>query len=92
MNCSKFKYVKDELRLPGRAILYVYRKLGLVGEEKVRLSSHSFNVTNCTIINLLLHWYGPMRESSITNALLLLQAFSTLVAFFVRYYVSQFFY
>ncbi len=43
-----------------------------------------------TLINLVLRVWGPMRERSLTNTLLVLQVASCGLGLFVRYYLSGF--
>lgn len=47
---------------------------------------------NLTLINLVLARFGPMSERSTTAVVLLIQALSSLLAFFIRYKLVQYVY
>ena len=51
-----------------------------------------FNMSNLTLINFVLHVCGPMRERDLTVVLMLLQAISSILAFFIRYVLAGVFY
>lgn len=51
-----------------------------------------FRVTNCTLVNLMLILFKPMRENNLTTCILVLQLLSSLSAFFIRYAISRFVY
>nr|XP_027198336.1 UDP-N-acetylglucosamine--dolichyl-phosphate N-acetylglucosaminephosphotransferase-like [Dermatophagoides pteronyssinus] len=48
--------------------------------------------SNLTLINLMLVLFGPMHESKLTRLLLIVQFCATLIAFFIRYGLSEIFY
>ena len=92
MSCSHFEYRESELNCVNRTIIRVFEKLNFVSVHKVPLSVETYKVTNFTIINFCLNWYGPMRESQLTSTLLVAQLLCSLLAFFVRYYLSSILY
>ena len=51
-----------------------------------------FKGTNCTLVNLMLLMFKPMREDNLTTCILVLQLLCSLFAFFVRYAISRFVY
>lgn len=52
----------------------------------------TYTCSNLTLINLWLYWFGPMTESRLTFHLLMLQCACSLVAFGIRYGLSQMLY
>lgn len=70
--------------------MLVARSFYLVKEHKI--SDVKVECSNFTIINLVLHWLGPMREDKLVNVLLTLQILCSVIAFIIRYYVVQFVY
>lgn len=48
--------------------------------------------TNCTLVNLMLIVFNPMREDNLTKCILVLQLLCSLLAFFIRYGISKFIY
>ena len=49
-------------------------------------------ISNLTLINVVINWVGPIHESTLTNLLMVLQVMSSGVAFFVRYKLASFVY
>lgn len=63
--------------------------------DKMHFSTYEMNgkkYMNLTLINLCLKVFGDMNEQTLCIVLLLLQALSSMVAFFIRYHLSQLFY
>ena len=89
MSCSHFEYRESELKFLDRNIIRIAKKFNLISLHKVPLSTDTYKVTNFTIINFFLNWYGPMKESTLTTTLLVFQALCSCFAFFVRYYLSS---
>ena len=89
MYCSHFDYRESELNRLKRFIIQLFRKLNLISVEKVALSIDTYKVTNFTIINFFLNFYGPMKESQLTTTLLVFQVICSCIAFFIRYYLSS---
>jgi hypothetical protein len=52
----------------------------------------SFESTNCTLVNLMLVIFGPMRENNLCSCILVFQILCSFIAFFIRYVLSRFFY
>jgi len=48
--------------------------------------------TNWNLLNLVLYIFGPMTELQLCNVMMAFQIFCCALGFFIRYYVSQFFY
>ncbi|MBW0531458.1 hypothetical protein O181_071173 [Austropuccinia psidii MF-1] len=48
--------------------------------------------SNLTLLNLILVWFGEMREDQLTISLLIVQTFCSLIGFLVRYGLSGLFY
>ena len=51
-----------------------------------------YQINNLTVINLMLVWSGPLHEASLTKRLLILQVFSSIVAFLIRYPLARLFF
>lgn len=51
-------------------------------------SGKSRVLSNFTLLNTLLIWFGPMREDRLAALLMLVQAGCCIAAFFIRYYLS----
>lgn len=49
------------------------------------LEDGSIKLSNLTLINVVLYWFGPMREDKLTLTLLAIQALSSGLAFMIRY-------
>jgi len=47
---------------------------------------------NLTLINLMLKFFGPMHEQSLTILLILIQIIFSFIAFFIRYPLALMFY
>ncbi|GAA5973123.1 hypothetical protein JCM21900_003083 [Sporobolomyces salmonicolor] len=69
----------------GRALLCAMEKLRLVRLVRDPTSGEINACSNLTILNLLLLVLGPLREDSLTKALMSVQAVGSAVAFAVRY-------
>lgn len=95
MRPSTFLYDPSKTRIWGRMIISLYKRLGLVKiveEVDAKTGKKSIQVTNCTLVNLMLLIFKPMRENNLTTCLLVCQILCSLVAFFIRYGVSRFVY
>ncbi|XP_075587081.1 alg7 dolichyl-phosphate N-acetylglucosaminephosphotransferase isoform X2 [Dermatophagoides farinae] len=68
--------------------LIEYREIG----TKSTTTTTTYECSNLTLINLMLVFFGPMRESQLTRLLLIIQFICTLIAFFIRYGLSEIFY
>ncbi|KAI9315498.1 glycosyl transferase family 4-domain-containing protein [Dichotomocladium elegans] len=72
----------------GRCVLWILNSLGLL--KVVRWDEHGrvAECNNLTLINLVLARFGPMSERTTTVVVLTIQAFSSALAFFIRYQQS----
>ncbi|RWS24380.1 UDP-N-acetylglucosamine--dolichyl-phosphate N-acetylglucosaminephosphotransferase-like protein [Leptotrombidium deliense] len=89
---SKFKYRSSEISYLGDLFIRILRSLGLAKEEKVALSSDTYDCSNLTLINATLVILGPMQQSTLTIVLLIFQIICSLFAFFIRYILVKYFY
>ncbi len=64
-----------------------YEKLGLAKVN--RKEGKITEVTNLTLLSLLLNWLGPMREDQLVIRVILIQMLSSLVAFYIRYGLAR---
>lgn len=88
MSVSEFK--ASELKFLGKFALGVFKLFGLLHREDYEKDGESWiRVNNLTIINLTLKFAGPMHERSLTNTLLLIQAASSALGFFIRFYLAH---
>lgn len=95
MRPSSFNYDPSKTRVWGRIVVSIYQRLGLVQvteKEDSKTGKISIEVTNCTLVNLMLLIFKPMRENNLTTCLLVCQILCSLFAFFIRYGVSKFVY
>nr|CAG4644027.1 EOG090X07N9 [Lepidurus arcticus] len=88
---SQFK--NASLHPLGRILLQIWEFFGLVRWTKnLGEDGNENEVTNFTLINAALNWFGPMRENNLTTLLLVLQTISSAVAFTIRYPLASVFY
>lgn len=71
-------------------MIRILRTFGLVSYKPI--SATKVECNNLTIINLTLVVFGPMQEGRLTSFLMVVQVLGTLVAFAIRYGLSQVFY
>lgn len=91
MSFAEFK--QEETSKIGYVILYTASTVGLLHVEfDVGEDNKYIRCNNFTLLNLILKFLGPMHERSLTVLLLSLQCFCTGIAFFIRYYISTYFY
>jgi UDP-N-acetylglucosamine--dolichyl-phosphate N-acetylglucosaminephosphotransferase len=82
---------RGELSKLGRLSLAVAQALRLVDVQPGSKPS-TLRVSNFTLINVVLHWLGPMHEANVTKVLMLLQVACSAFGFFLRYRVAYIFY
>nr|XP_002130460.1 UDP-N-acetylglucosamine--dolichyl-phosphate N-acetylglucosaminephosphotransferase-like [Ciona intestinalis] len=93
LDMSKVYFKDSEQNFLGRLILRVGEKVKMVDLKlNVGEDGQYIECNNLTLNNFLLKILGPMPEQSLTLLLLCVQTFCTGVAFFIRYYISSFFY
>ncbi|KAI3645536.1 hypothetical protein MP228_008464 [Amoeboaphelidium protococcarum] len=54
--------------------------------------SQATHVSNFTLINLILVWFGPMHEATTTNCVMAVQVAFSIIAFSIRYGLVLYFY
>ena len=90
VQASTVDFHPAELSALGRAAFGLYRALRLVGVEE--LGGGVVRMSNLTLINLCLHWFGPCREDTLCRRLIGFQIMCSGMAFPVRFYLATFFY
>lgn len=97
LECSTVIFVPSELSLLGRVSYRVLRVSGLVTLRSVsegdngsspsskQADSGKIEMSNLTIINVMLKFLGPTREPWLATYILLLQGLFSALAFFIRY-------
>ncbi|KAF9411360.1 UDP-N-acetylglucosamine--dolichyl-phosphate N-acetylglucosaminephosphotransferase [Entomortierella beljakovae] len=75
---------------------YCIKILETLGWTQVRYDSKTgqqpLEMTNLTLINLILLKFGPMSERNLTISVMLIQVLCSFVAFFIRYKLAAFVY
>ena len=87
---STFTINTQKIGTLGALMIRILRTFGLVSYKQINKST--FECSNLTIINLMLVVFGPIRENRLTFLLLFIQFLCTLLAFAIRYGLSQVFY
>lgn len=87
---STFTIDTQKIGTLGALMIRILRTLGLVSYKQI--SATKYECSNLTIINLALVICGPTQEGRLTFLLMVVQVFGTLVAFAIRYGLSQLFY
>ncbi|XP_076231475.1 alg7 dolichyl-phosphate N-acetylglucosaminephosphotransferase [Calliopsis andreniformis] len=88
ISCTVFN--KKDIGVIGKLITWIFRKLSLVKWEEDKTGIVTCN--NFTLINFILIKTGPMKESTLTIILLLIQVLCSLLAFVIRYPLASYFY
>uniref|UniRef100_H2YBT9 UDP-N-acetylglucosamine--dolichyl-phosphate N-acetylglucosaminephosphotransferase n=1 Tax=Ciona savignyi TaxID=51511 RepID=H2YBT9_CIOSA len=90
---SKARFKPSEMHILGSFIIRI-AEFACVVDVKRGLGEDGqyMEINNLTLNNFLLKILGPTKEQSLTIILLCIQAVCTAAAFFIRYYVSTFFY
>eukprot|EP00041_Stephanoeca_diplocostata_P005418 m.61737 g.61737 ORF g.61737 m.61737 type:complete len:430 (+) comp15771_c0_seq1:341-1630(+) len=75
-------------------ILTVYKSLGVISYRKFedKDGQTQIEVSNFTLINLLLRAFGPTHERTLTILVLVCQALCSLLAFYLRYVIVLYLY
>lgn len=88
---EKFK-IRNENGLDGM-IVKILELFRLIKVKRSGTGPDDFiEISNLTLINVVINWVGPIHESTLTNLLMVLQVMSSGVAFFVRYKLASFVY
>jgi UDP-N-acetylglucosamine--dolichyl-phosphate N-acetylglucosaminephosphotransferase len=90
---SKAEFKLSELKPIGKAVLALFRFLRLISyAEKTIDGEVHVEVSNFTVVNLVIHILGPTHEESLTVWMLALQMAFSVVAFYIRYRVALWFF
>ncbi len=73
--------LKDRL---GRYMIQILETVGLAQVNRAR-NGDWIDCNNLTLINIILLYGGPMRESQLAWCICLVQVFGSLIGFFIRY-------
>ncbi|XP_076377053.1 UDP-N-acetylglucosamine--dolichyl-phosphate N-acetylglucosaminephosphotransferase-like isoform X1 [Megalopta genalis] len=87
---SNTVFNKNEIGFIGKIVMWIFTKLYLVKWKEDKRAIVTCN--NFTLINFILIKVGPLKESTLTMILLLIQVFSSLLAFVIRYPLASIFY
>lgn len=87
---STFTLHTEQTGTLGALMIRILRIFGLVNYKQI--SETVFECSNLTIINLVLVIFGPIQEERLTSLLMAFQFLCTLLAFGIRYGLSQVFY
>ncbi|KOC66258.1 UDP-N-acetylglucosamine--dolichyl-phosphate N-acetylglucosaminephosphotransferase [Habropoda laboriosa] len=90
LEISNTVFNKKDIGFIGKLIIWIFRKLYIIKWQEDKEGVISCN--NFTLINFVLIKIGPMKESSLTVTLLLIQVVSSLLAFIIRYPLASIFY
>ncbi|CAK9804602.1 UDP-N-acetylglucosamine--dolichyl-phosphate N-acetylglucosaminephosphotransferase [Anthophora plagiata] len=90
LEISTTVFNKKDIGFIGKLILWIFRKLYIIKWQEDKEGVITCN--NFTLINFVLVKIGPMKESTLTMTLLLIQVVSSLLAFVIRYPLALFFY
>lgn len=85
-NVLKMSYAEIEAGKVKPLAVPIIKILRLLGLSQVQyLEDGSIKLSNLTLINVVLYWFGPMREDKLTLSLLVIQALCSGLAFVIRY-------
>ncbi|KZC14005.1 UDP-N-acetylglucosamine--dolichyl-phosphate N-acetylglucosaminephosphotransferase [Dufourea novaeangliae] len=88
ISCTLFN--KNDINTIGKLIMWTFKKLRLIKWQEDTKGVVTCN--NFTLINFVLIITGPIKESTLTLILLLIQVFCSLLAFVIRYPLASIFY
>jgi len=80
---------------PSTLLTIILKFLSLFKMVQLTYSSDKTTIiksTNLTLLCLILCWFGPMKEESLTKSIMGVQVLGSLIAFAVRYGASSLFY
>lgn len=88
---TKFKFTNENKEKLGRGMVWLLELLYLA---KIKRDDKGdwIDCNNLTLINVILMWFGPMREERLVYAIASIQIFGALVGFFIRYSLVHFVY
>ncbi|XP_055386385.1 UDP-N-acetylglucosamine--dolichyl-phosphate N-acetylglucosaminephosphotransferase [Condylostylus longicornis] len=90
LDISSTIFVKNGLGVLGRTCVFLFRYFKLIKWQENKDGTITTN--NFTLINFVLHVFGPVHEKILTRMLLGLQVVCTLIAFTIRYPMAKYFY
>ncbi|CAK9809694.1 UDP-N-acetylglucosamine--dolichyl-phosphate N-acetylglucosaminephosphotransferase [Anthophora quadrimaculata] len=90
LEISTTTFNKKDIGFIGKLILWIFKKLYIIKWQEDKEGVITCN--NFTLINFVLIKIGPMKESTLTMTLLLIQVVSSVLAFVIRYPLALFFY
>ncbi|KAF0468864.1 UDP-N-acetylglucosamine-dolichyl-phosphate N-acetylglucosaminephosphotransferase [Gigaspora margarita] len=82
-------HMQKPLGISAFVILKIFSSLGLV---EITELENSIEVNNFTLLNLLLLKLGPMNERTLTIVVIIIQIFTSCIAFIIRYRLVHLFY
>ncbi|CAO3564518.1 unnamed protein product [Mortierella alpina] len=83
----------SSLRRPGWVCIKLFEALGLtVVRYDVKTGKRPLEMTNLTLLNLILVKAGPMSERNLTLSVMLIQVICSLIAFIIRHRLVTFVY
>ncbi|XP_029166315.1 UDP-N-acetylglucosamine--dolichyl-phosphate N-acetylglucosaminephosphotransferase isoform X1 [Nylanderia fulva] len=83
-------FYKSELNTIGRLSMWILKTFKLIKWQENRKGFVTCN--NLTLINFILINTGPLKESTLTTILLIIQIISSILAFIIRYPLASIFY
>lgn len=84
---SVFK--SNQISLLSRVFIFIFSQIGLI---KLKKLEDGYEMSNLTIINAFICIFGPIHEAKLTNRLLILQIFCSLMALIIRYPLARLMY
>ncbi|XP_043259666.1 UDP-N-acetylglucosamine--dolichyl-phosphate N-acetylglucosaminephosphotransferase [Colletes gigas] len=90
LEISSTSFNKKDIGVIGKLVTWIFRKLYIVNWREDERGVVTCN--NFTLINFVLIKTGPIKESTLTCILLLIQIICSLLAFVIRYPLASIFY
>uniref|UniRef100_A0A1B6CB88 UDP-N-acetylglucosamine--dolichyl-phosphate N-acetylglucosaminephosphotransferase n=2 Tax=Clastoptera arizonana TaxID=38151 RepID=A0A1B6CB88_9HEMI len=89
LEASQAQFSAREVSYLGLLIVKIFSLFKLA---KLKEGGKIYQVNNLTLINLILIWFGPLHEATLTTALLCIQVLFSCIAFLIRYPLASYFY
>lgn len=83
-------FYKSEINAIGRLLMWILKTFKLIKWQEDKKGFVTCN--NLTLINFILINTGPLKESTLTTILLIIQVISSVLAFIIRYPLASIFY
>ncbi|XP_011500392.1 PREDICTED: UDP-N-acetylglucosamine--dolichyl-phosphate N-acetylglucosaminephosphotransferase [Ceratosolen solmsi marchali] len=90
LNPSLTVFRKNDLNILGKLIMSIFKAFKIVQWQED--SEGVVTCNNLTILNFVLILFGPLKESTLTKILLIIQIAGTMLAFVIRYPLASIFY